>query len=761
MLRTLLLACLATALTAAEHPWLVWTKDDIAAMRAKVASDPAYRSRAEAPLTNQTWRNLGVTFHNLFRVAALDDRAAADAELGKLRSFIGTHPSPAAREVKDGGIGYGGRHYDNSENALRYDLLHDRLTAEERKGVEDTFRVYIEHQLKDTKEYTRTSWLPNMQWPRPLSAHFMAAALGDLALLEQVCRGPGGWFYYWDEYVADGRFYNEEFGKQYSMNGQILLFGLALRNLDRDQWGFGYTGKGGGSIRNYLGSYFDILLPGIDLGTPRMAFGYVTSGDQRHGAPHRAFPTILIPGLMPGQERTQFVNDVRRYWTSNRMNGQSHLVFKGENPNTGVSKMAFPLWMELCHAVWPDDARFAWALEQLAPPGATEYLPTPYFLRDPVKLGRTPPPAPSGAWKERGFALLRHDESSASWTGPAPAVGLRFANTYVHEVWDSFALTNYHAFNRMLIANGQTCGDYASTDPDFSQHIRGHTAVMVDRANPGKGSHTANIAPRFASTPEAKFTAIRAQAYPGVDQERALVLTGEYLLDVTRLVSATPRQYTWLAHPLGRPQGLQGFAPYPEMDARLTPKPASDPNRVLGAVFGEPQRRDVGAEGWAITLLQDAGPEWEKEPVGKAWFDRGIGVRIALAGAPGSEVLLGRRPRFTDKGTRKVDGKYQPYVEQESEAYGATTIAVERTAPATTFVALWEPFQGGGPAGMTLTVLADTPAGIVARVEGPGWSDRVAIRLGDGAAQKGGDPGVADWAWERNAGGRTVRRGGW
>jgi hypothetical protein len=205
-----------------------------------------------------------------------------------------------------------------------------------------------------------------------------------------------------------------------------------------------------------------------------MLFGYITSGDQRHGAPRRAFPTATIEGLMPGQSRSEtFKNDGQRLWSSNRMNGQSHLV-RSQNPNIGVSKMRFPLWMEFCHQAWPEDARFRWALGQLAAPGAA-YQPSPYVLAAPVSAPAEAPSAPSTYGPERGIALLRAEEGPAYWTSPAPAVGLRFANNYVHEVNDSLAITNLHAFNRMLIHNGQTCNDYASNDPDFSQGTLGHT----------------------------------------------------------------------------------------------------------------------------------------------------------------------------------------------------------------------------------------------------------------------------------------------
>jgi hypothetical protein len=366
--------------------------------------------------------------------------------------------------------------------------------------------------------------------------------------------------------------------------------------------------------------------------------------------------------------------------------------------------------------------------------------------------------APSTYGPERGIALLRAEEGSAYWTSPAPAVGLRFANNYVHEVNDSLAIANFHAFNRMLIHNGQTCNDYASNDPDFAQATLGHTAVLVDHGHAGKDNAATS---RFSSHREGpRFVAVRAKIYEGVDQTRALLLTGEYLLDVSRLVAAGERAFTWVGHPLGRPQDLSGFTAFPDMGSHLCPKPATDRNRRQGAAFADAQRRDIGGSTWGLTILQDAGPGWEKEPVGKAWFDRGIGVRLSMAGAAGSVAMVGTRPQYYEKGTKKIDGKYQDVVEQESAAYGGTTVAIERRAKATTFVALWEPFQGGKPAGLAVETLADEPTGVLVRVRGGRVDDLIAIRFGDGAERQAaiGGLGVADHAWLR-AGGSSA--GGW
>jgi hypothetical protein len=122
--------------------------------------------------------------------------------------------------------------------------------------------------------------------------------------------------------------------------------------------------------------------------------------------------------------------------------------------------------------------------------------------------------------------------------------------------------------------------------------------------------------------------------------------------------------------------------------------------------------------------------------------------------------MVGARPQYYEKSTNKVDGVYQEVVDQESAAYGGTTVAIERTGTGTTFIAVWEPFQGGRPAGLTVETLADQPTGVLVRVRGGGIDDLIAIRLGDAAetAAAIGGLSVADHAWVRRGG---ASAGGW
>ena len=179
----------------------------------------------------------------------MGDESVVEAEKKYLVSLIGNDP----RKFK-GDTG-GGRHYDQYLNVLRYDALYDRLSEAERRGLEDTFRDFIKHHCEEeTLQFTRTSWLPNMQWPRPMTAHLMAVALRDEKLIRQCFKSRGGWKFYFDDYLADGQFYGEEFGKQYSMIGEMFLWCRGVERLGLNELGFGYTGKGGATMRRYVES---------------------------------------------------------------------------------------------------------------------------------------------------------------------------------------------------------------------------------------------------------------------------------------------------------------------------------------------------------------------------------------------------------------------------------------------------------------------------------------------------------------------------
>lgn len=458
--------CVAGALAefkAVQHPFMLWTRDEAAAIRRRIEGEPWARAQYGAMLKE---KDECPTFRNLFQYLVMGDESAVAKEKAYLLSLIGNDP----RKFK-GDTG-GGRHYDQYLSVLRYDALYDRLTDAERSGLQNTFRDFIKHHCEEeTLRFTRTSWLPNMQWPRPITAHLMAVALQDQKLIRQCFDSRGGWKFYFDDYLADGRFYGEEFGKQYSMIGEMFLWCRGVERLGLDELGYGYTGKGGATMLRYVQSIIETGYPRIDLPGGMPHYPQITMGDARgsgfDGAPPYLFQKSVVMGHLANGAGGN------RRWMAANMNGRDH-------KNAKVEKMLAPHWFELAHAKWPD-GRFDYLLAQMRAPGQAAYTPSLYWGLSPIDPARVqPPPAPSYIARERGFAMLRAEESSACWESPAPAAALQLATYYVHYAHDGFSLLGFHAFNRPIYYNRQISNGYGGGCP-WTDSARGHCGVMVDR----------------------------------------------------------------------------------------------------------------------------------------------------------------------------------------------------------------------------------------------------------------------------------------
>ncbi|MBM4038894.1 MAG: hypothetical protein FJ290_10300 [Planctomycetes bacterium] len=668
------------------HPFLLWTRDEAAALRQRIESDPAAKRQYERMAKMEgTGKASNPTMLNLFKYLVLGDGKAGEREKAELVKFIGTKPEPMTwppEKQKEfvwnvGMPSAGDRHMRDERTlyTLRYDALYDQLTPDERKGIEDAFRAYIKFHLGGHKpwhpdfRYDRTSWLPNMHWPRAIGTHLMAVALKDEKLIDAMFNATGGWKWFFDDYITDGRFYNEEFGKYYSNIGTMLMWCESLEKLGLGQYGYGYKGKGGATMRSFLEMKMWAGLPRIERPGGMPEYPIVTMGD--------AGTSPIVAGYGADGKGGD------AWWSNAHMNGP-------------LPKMRDPLWWEMGHRRWPD-AHFDYFLAQMRAPGEEVYLPSLYFGLGPIDPKKiTPPPAQSYVARERGFALLRAEESPAYWESSKPAVALQFAMRYVHYVHDCFTLLDYVAFNAPIYRRmGGVKRGYAGSDP-WRDHVRGMCGVVVDglQAQPvdDGSSGTKNHRIREHFSPPAKLVAVRAKGvYPDVDMERALVLATEYLLDLFWLKSGKPRVYDWQVLSPGTVEGI-GAGPW-------KPAPQDFTKPHLSAI----QILEPGDKPWAATILLPG--------------ERGIGVRVNMLGATTTQVLASRPPGLAEK---------EP----------GTSLLATRACPSTLFAALHEPFAGGMGKHRIERFgnIAQNDEGIGVIVSGKeGINDRILLRYGDGA----------------------------
>ncbi len=750
LLLTLLLSLIGTARASAaessrvRHPFLLWTRDDLQSLRRKIETQP-WAARAYEAMVASTDRD-GEDLRLLFRYAVMNDREAGEIQKKRLLSLLDSpDPLGAALEWR----------------ILAYDLLYNDLSPDERSGIERRWRRYIQYAIKpggtydttvynnerdyaryDGEEgrYTRTNWLPNIIFPWKLSANLAAAALGDEPLIRQTWAVHGSIQYYFDQYLGDLGFYEEEFSKMGSTPGALLLYCTAVRSLGLDELGFGYRGQGGASMRGHIESVLHFTFPAVDTGTSRWRFERMSAGDVRPWLP---LAHATVEGYFPNGTGGDKLWQAHGAWGGTQ---------RGKNPQwDGYSnftpKMQTRMWFEWAHRLWPD-AGFGWFLAQMRAPDEAVYTPTLYFGLDPLDPNAVaPPPIQSQVYPDRGFVMLRAQEGPDHWMSPAPAVCLRLTAPYAHSVNDPLVLAGFYAFHRPIYQNPKSDPGYAFK---FSRSIRSHCGVMVDgHVEKDDWGQTGSLEPEFTDdcitradfSDEVKFVAARTQQrYPGVDETRALMLTRAYLFDVFTARDDQPHSYVWLVHTFGK------AAPDPPDEWR-----DSDDLKELIKELSGVRTLNTGGRDWSVTVRQlppDNPPE--NSPLGEPWWRRKIGVRVHMLGQPDMKAHVGDTPK-PPAGRDRME---------ELAMVDGVTVAASLVGPSATFVALHEPFEDR-PQIDFFRRIAQTDDAVAVRVvgrTGSGIDDRLMVRTGEQADQ----PVTLSGAGERFtfAGHAFVRHGG-
>lgn len=728
----------------APHPFILWNKEDVAQIRKKIQTEPWAKQRIEELPNN--------TLGRLFRFAVLGDARAGKAERDYLLSFRGA----AVGGGKDESGNNTGLRYDNHLAALRYDVLYDTLTPEERQGVQEQFRACVQYELDHPYVNTRLSLLPNMQLPRMCSALLLSVALKDEALIRKLWNAPSGYRWFFEDYLSDGRFYNEEWAKMPSLIGTYCLYARGLDRLGLSKLGFDFVGKNGGSLRRYIESDLELSLPGVRLYPDRPVLLRVPMGDVRGGG-------LLQLATTPPVRRDGTISV--SWYSGANMQGRDHRRAK-------VDKLAAPHWYEMLAQRYPDDPVPRFLLLHLRGGQEEKYTPSLFWglaPLDPAKV--TPPAAPSYVAPERGFALLRAEESPAYWTAPAPAVGLQLAQLYVHYTSDCLALLTYHQFNRPLYVNRCLSAGYNGGPWDF--HVRGHCGVVVDTEQ-AQPIGVVPVRSDFAS-PLVKFTSARGislqgltgrgevrssdmpkeavtEVYSNTDIARALFLTRAYLFDVTRVAdkTSTPRQFWWLVHAPGSAVGAAvQWQADEELQKTLFRTPYEKPLSREERAALPPARRNylaptTGTEGpdWLViknarrfaagtgavsieTLQTYHGPDVQQSAMGPEWYARKIGVRVTMLPGSATTAYTFDTPTQYTPGSPRAPVKNPP----GDPEWGGVSACLHRQGPAAVFAAVHEPFENGQPNRTQARVIQQSEEGLAAAISGTAGKMPVNDRL--------------------------------
>ena len=797
-------AILATAAAAAAaqpdappYPFLLWTAQEAQAIRKRAAENAWAKKRLAEILHSAETPEGRRTFDNLFLYAVSGDRSAVEIEKKPLLDFIGCAP------YKIDPLHWMWHHVDRYQHVLRYDTLYGELAPNERRALDLTFRHIAVHGIREERL---------RQWegyPRMASASLCALITRDERLIRGAFECSGGLKDYLDQMV-DGFFRAGSGNPPHKLLGQLMLWCRGCERLGLDELGFGYVGKNGQSVRK--------LLEGIArLGDPQLAipggmpyYGRSALHDVFHGGgmgfampPHDYLRGLAVAPIVMGR-----APDGTGGWPLLSGGGageKAYQVFE-----QGGARMHLPLVFELAHRRWPGGP-FGYFLAGMRGRDDKAYYPSPYWNLDPIDPQAVgPPPVASALHEPFGLAILRAQEGPDYWASPAPMAALRTgAQTRRQSGASCFALQAFFAFNRPIyFASGGTDkfdrrGNWydsaasrctvAVDNMQFGDEVREGRIYKVVRwprpTGPGGTRHAFDNLVKFAGVRAVPTTYARpgpggrtltetAGLYPWLTTQRCLFLTREYLFDVFHLAGEKPYTYHWLVHAIGSaaPDPPAAWRETTDLDDEL-----AGPDSVR---FADQRRCDVGGRTWALTVVQDCyGKAPAESRMGKAWYDRKIGVRVTMLGeegtkayvaqTPGTVVLEGRRePRppqpedryllpkrsrdydALDKGITKVTipmpgqkPKGPPKPKQPPPApppkvlyvreTGGASVIARRRCPTTTFVVLHEPFAGGTPKIARFGRIQQTADALAVAVVGESTpvNDRVLLRLGDHAGQ--------------------------
>ncbi len=706
-----------------DHPFIFWTAEDLRSMKERIESEQWAADAYEAMKADDS--RYGDELRDLFQYAVMGDaEAGARQKEYLLRWAEAPHPLGGALYL----------------NILAYDLLYNDLNQSERDKVEQQLRDYIPYSIEpfglydssvfnneanyarydaepEDGEYTRINWLPNIAFPRKISANLAAAALRDEDLIRQTWATHGSVKWYFDSYLCDKGFYSEEFSKMGSTPGALLMYCTAVQNLGLNELGFGYTGAGGATMRGHIETIIDMTWPRVDLGTSRPLYPRLALGDTREGPPFQQPEFATVTGYFADGTGGNELWRAHGAWGADCRGDKKQWDRTVDGWNGKVEKMQGRLWFEWGHKLWPE-AGFDYFLAQMRAPGESVYTPRLFFDIDRIDPAHvTPPPALSAVWPERGLVMLRHDQSPRYWESSAPAVIMRLTTEYAHKAHDPLAICGFYAHNRPFYQNPHVNAAYAA---GFSKSARSHFTVLVDGhlSGPTENYGTGYNEPLFTDdcfvrksfAPAVKFVAARTGGrYEGVDETRALFLTADYLLDIFDLKSDQQHKYSWLAHCIGKPEPHNSGA-----------WSSSNDFSWIG-VLSEERSCDAGQGSWGVNVVQQHEFSWPVHArLGDHWYDDEYGMQARFLGQSGVTGYIARTP-LMEAGSSTIE---------EKNIVKMTTLLAASEAENAQFVSMHEPYKGSPRVTEFREIVRQADVVAVA-IEGDGFIDRLMMRLGD------------------------------
>jgi len=264
-------------------------------------------------------------------------------------------------------------------------------------------------------------------------------------------------------------------------------------------------------------------------------------------------------------------------------------------------------------ALWrrTGESRYAWLLR-----GASRRSPDALFHASrPLPADVAPPLLASRLWPEHGYVMLRSAPGAAYWSGDGWTLFGSYSNAPVHQNQDKLSIMLFGDGRHLLVDAEARASAFhafsAAIQRELNRSVVCHNTAMVDGAEQRFPDRRLDLV-EFQTLPDVQrvtFADLDGRLYDGVAQQRTLLLTAGYVLDVFQLRADAPRRFTWMMHVDGAPgeASAADWTPYAFPDGppwRWLRDPESTP---IDATYGE--TFDAGGAPFRIDLLADGPAE--------------------------------------------------------------------------------------------------------------------------------------------------------
>lgn len=652
-------------------------------------------------------------------------KAKADAEDSAMESalaYVLTGESKYARKVRERLIREARDempHYENLDvkaepewgrwtwwgaTAWAYDLAYDAFTAEERIEVERWLRTAGHTIIAQENVLTTT---PNLVFDEHWRVALIGYCLGDQELLDWGLSDPGrhgasrgGFYPVMDTMIRDQQFWAEApiYALHYDVHGMFSLAEAALHYDGTDLYKY-VSPKSGASLKKIVDGYLRMAFPLERSGTGGGKLRLATFGDGSTGC------------LINGRLDDTFLDE------------------------------SFMAVLEVAYKRFHDEG-YAWVLSLDPNREATITRGRPAFSYvalthgEPLPAQPHAPAAPSGLYPSMGFAVIRSDESPNYWSKGGLAAVVRLGTSVGHGHDDYFSLI-LHGKGRLLYPDINVI-QYEPRWLNWTAEGIGHSTLLIDHESPSPGKQNT----RHDFTPEVKFFSVEGSAFDNSTQERALLMTENYLVDIFRAADTRGRDRTfdWVLHGLGRLYAGNPGAYQPSLD--LVP--------YYGWIDHEHSRGFDGS--WQADWIQSRAGILERE--GKA-AENETGVRVTMLGARGTRIYAGEGPLVDSPPHHRLDGHPEP---------SCPVMVVRRKAKMVTYAAVHEPYSERASV-QNVSLLDESKEGIGMKVQAAGFVDHLLVAFGKSTnvvvlhSPEGEVFGFAEYGFVRISGQNVVVRG--